>query len=179
MNDDNAIDTLRIVSAADPAIDDERTDRREYARTRDARMLHFLPGQHPALGWYVLRPLTTNDVVACDMSPSPESKFVSALVYGLARVEFPATNDTLEPTKEIAGRPNIWAQKDVDVLLREVGREVLYEIGVVIYQRSARGKRQAGGAGYWPLPGPLLEGLEQIELQRAEQKRKDASGNNG
>jgi hypothetical protein len=177
IDNDDGIDTLRVVSGYDPAIGDAEWCRK-YVETRDPALLSFPGGQQPALGWYVLKPLTTNDRVACDRGSSPEEKFITALIFGLDRVDFPASNMSLRPTREVAGRM-IWSQKDLDQLFLEVGADVVYEIGVLIYARSGWGKRRAGGAGSFPVPPQLLHDLAERDRRRAEQTRETATASNG
>lgn len=173
MNDDNAIDTLRVISGYDPAIAGAEW-RRRYVETRDPSLVRLAGGEHPALGWFVLKPLTTNDRVACDRGGSAEEKFITALMFGLARVEFPSTGETLYPTRDVGARV-IWGEKDLDRLMIEVGADPMYEIGVLIYARSGWGKRRAGGAGSFPVPPALLQELAATDRRRAEQTPETAT----
>lgn len=163
---DDYVSPLRVVSGYDPALDDDKMDRKAYAATRDPSLVRELPGRKAR--WFVLSPLSVDDRLACDATPSAEAKFTRALIFGLASVEMTDESRVLLPTKEMPGRASLtWGNDDLATLIREFGMDVLYEIGVTIYARSGWGKGWACGAGSYPVPQALQYELDRIARQRA------------
>lgn len=165
---DDGISPLRVVSGYDRRLDPQM-DLKGYLKTRDPSAVKPLPGRQPR--WFVLRPLSVDDHLACDSAAAPEHKFIRALIFGLERFEDPETGIALEPTGEIAGRDRpIWTSKDLAELKRRAGgQQTLYEIGIVIYKRSESSGNDWSGGDSSLAPPQLSDEAERSARLRAEQ----------
>lgn len=164
---DDYVSPLRVVSGYDPALDDEKMDRRAYTKSRNPEAVRELPGRKAR--WWILRPLSVDDRLACDQAGTSEAKFVRAVIFGVAGVELCDEGRHLSPTKTIEGRDGaIWGDADLKTLIQLFGMDVIYEIGIVIYARSGWGNGWACGAGSYPAPQALSQELAQTARQRAD-----------
>lgn len=169
---DDGVSLFRVVSAQDPAIDSQRTDRKRYAETRDASLLHFLPSQRPR--WFVLRALTIDDMFAIEKAIEPNVKFMRAVMFGLDAVEGHLEDGSaLRPTMRVpdggrGGDRTIWGTDEFQRLFASYGMTVIYELGVLLYERAFRGNAWTGGADFYTVPPVLSEGLERIARRHAE-----------
>lgn len=139
---DSLVDTIRVVSVRDPAIDRVKTDLEKYERTRDPSLIAELPGQHVL--WYALRPLSVADFMFIDSAPSDHLKVLRAFQQAVEYVDgFPVAGQQLRPTvpvRDTQGHERmVWELHDLEPIFRARGARTLYEIGRVAYERAAEG----------------------------------------
>lgn len=165
MNDPT--EPLRFVSATDPAIDFTLCSPMEYAQTRDASKLHFVPGKRPT--WWEVRPLDVDQWASIEETSSPQRRLIQCVMHALLSIETPDGGNAWRPTR-IVPMPGglditICSAEEMKHLFSTYGGARLYEIGSVIYERASVGKAQSGGA-LFTLPPVLLDELEAIARRR-------------
>lgn len=170
---DPLVRTIPVVLVDDPALALTPSERRRYGETRDPHAIRELPGQSAVR--FVCRPLSSSDASAVESVTGALRQIVMSFMFGVVEIQNaddngPRAGSRLVPTQEIRGRDaRIWSDEQLDTIQDLFGRQAIYEIGTVVYERTLRGKA-AGGSVPYTVPQSSLDALARMEARlRAEQ----------
>lgn len=159
---DPLVRTIAVVRMSDPALALSHSERVAYGRTRDPQSIRELPGQRAVR--FIVRPLGHVDMGAVERANPGSEQIVRSFWLGCVSIEDcdelgPRVGARIVPSMRIPGRDSAaWSDDEMNAIQESLGRSAIYEIGMVIYERTLRGKA-AGGSVPYTVPQSSLDEL--------------------
>ena len=127
---------IEVVCWWDPALDMTKSEREEYARTRDPKLLRVLPGEEPTR--YLVRLISVAHMRFCDQALTEGERNARAFTAGVERVLKPRLRNGTRPESvegTIVSRDGLrlWDDSDLEALGCYPAEK---EIGGVAYAHS-------------------------------------------